>query len=312
MFWMGSWYLCSLVTLFMNKIILSSEGGNQYVLGITQMIMTAVLGAAKVYGPRAFASVLGTRTAKSPSEITSAVQPYSTFWRDMLLVGIMRGLTVLFGLISLANVAVSFTETIKSSAPFFTVIFAQLILRQSTSWQVNASLLPVMIGLALCSANELSFNMIGFFAAVANNIIDCIQNVFSKHLLKSLTPVQLQFYTSAAAAILQLPVLLYTLAPELRNASIPSNVWVMILIDAVFYHLQSVTAYFTMSLLTPVSQSVANTVKRALLIFLSIMWFGNEISFLSGAGMVTVIFGVFAYNHCRLNYPAPSQQGQSS
>ena len=230
----------------------------------------------------------------------------------MLLVGIMRGLTVLFGLISLANVAVSFTETIKSSAPFFTVIFAQLILRQSTSWQVNASLLPVMIGLALCSANELSFNMIGFFAAVANNIIDCIQNVFSKHLLKSLTPVQLQFYTSAAAAILQLPVLLYTLAPELRNASIPSNVWVMILIDAVFYHLQSVTAYFTMSLLTPVSQSVANTVKRALLIFLSIMWFGNEISFLSGAGMVTVIFGVFAYNHCRLNYPAPSQQGQSS
>ncbi|EGD80594.1 solute carrier family 35 member E2 [Salpingoeca rosetta] len=312
LFWMGSWYFCSLITLFMNKIILSSEGGNKYVLGITQMIMTAVLGAAKVYGPSAIAHVLGTRTSPKPNEITSAVRPYNTFWRDMIFVGVMRGLTVLFGLISLANVAVSFTETIKSSAPFFTVIFAQVILRQRTSWQVNVSLLPVMLGLALCSATELSFNTIGFLAAVANNVIDCIQNVFSKHLLKSMTPVQLQFYTSAAAAILQLPVLLYTLAPELKSASIPGNIWIMILIDAVFYHLQSVTAYFTMSLLTPVSQSVANTVKRALLIFLSILWFGNEISFLSGAGMVTVVFGVFLYNHCRLNYPAPQDSNSSS
>eukprot|EP01147_Barroeca_monosierra_P005751 gene5751-9012_t len=304
-FWMTSWYLCSLITLFMNKIILSSEGGNKYVLGITQMIMTAVLGAAKVYGPSALGAILGTRPAPNSSELTRSLGTSSTFWRDMLFVGIMRGLTVLFGLISLANVAVSFTETIKSSAPFFTVIFSQLILQQSTSWQVNISLVPVMAGLALCSATELSFNTIGFLAAVANNVVDCVQNVFSKHLLKSTSPVQLQFYTSAAAAILQLPVLLYTLAPELQSASIPTHIWTMILIDSVFYHLQSVTAYCTMNLLSPVSQSVANTVKRALLIFLSIIWFGNDITFLSGVGMITVIFGVFAYNHCRLRYPAP-------
>ena len=42
-FWLAAWYGCSLVTLFLNKIILSSEGGDKYVLGITQMITTAVL-----------------------------------------------------------------------------------------------------------------------------------------------------------------------------------------------------------------------------------------------------------------------------
>ena len=30
-----------MVTLFMNKIILETEGGDQYILGMTQMCMTA-------------------------------------------------------------------------------------------------------------------------------------------------------------------------------------------------------------------------------------------------------------------------------
>eukprot|EP00049_Salpingoeca_infusionum_P023470 m.12294 g.12294 ORF g.12294 m.12294 type:complete len:334 (+) comp5817_c0_seq1:221-1222(+) len=302
--WLGAWYLCSLVTLFLNKIILSSEGGNQYVLGIVQMVTTATLGAAKVYGPRLFSAVVGARVADTAQDVQHQVvsQRHPTFWRDMLFVGVMRGATVVCGLISLSHVAVSFTETVKSSAPFFTVIFARVILGQLTPTAVMLSLIPVMAGLALCSATELSFDTIGFTAAIANNVIDCVQNVFSKKLLQYLSPVELQFYTSAAAAILQLPILIYTLAPTLSDSSStmsPNLIW-MIAIDAVFYHLQSVTAYFTMQYLTPVSQSVANTLKRAILIFLSILWFGNEITPLSGIGMLTVIAGVFFYNHVRI------------
>jgi solute carrier family 35 protein E2 len=299
-FWMGSWYLCSLVTLFMNKTILSELGGDQYVLGISQMVMTAVLGGAKVYGP------MLCQGPESDGASHGRVKKYTTFWRDMILVGVMRGATVILGLVSLSHVAVSFTETVKSSAPFFTVILSWFMLGQRTSWEVCLSLVPVMLGLALSSATELSFDTIGFLAAVLNNIVDCIQNVFSKKLLQSMTPVQLQFYTSAAAAVLQLPVLCYLLAPQLVGASsaMRPELVHLILVDAVFYHLQSVTAYCTMNLLTPVSQSVANTVKRAALIFLSILWFGNEISWGCAVGMLTVTVGVLFYNHARIHFPA--------
>lgn len=37
---------------------------------------------------------------------------------------------------------------------------------------VNLSLFPVMAGLALCTATELSFNMLGFSAALSTNIMD--------------------------------------------------------------------------------------------------------------------------------------------
>ena len=37
---------------------------------------------------------------------------------------------------------------------------------------VNLSLLPIMAGLSLCTASELSFNMVGFISALLNNVMD--------------------------------------------------------------------------------------------------------------------------------------------
>lgn len=37
---------------------------------------------------------------------------------------------------------------------------------------VNMALFPVMVGLALCTATEISFNMLGFSAALSTNIMD--------------------------------------------------------------------------------------------------------------------------------------------
>jgi solute carrier family 35 protein E2 len=221
----------------------------------------------------------------------------------MLFVGAMRGMTVLLGLVSLSHVAVSFTETIKASAPLFTVIFARVILGEVTKAPVVLSLFPVMIGLVLCSATELSFDMIGFAAAISNNCIDCVQNVFSKRLLSGpakLSPVELQFYTSVAAATMQLPVMVVLASSEIWGASsLEPSVIGLLLLDGLCYHMQSVTAYFTMSLISPVSQSVANTLKRSLLIVLSIWYFGNVVTLWSSVGMATVVFGVACYNVAR-------------
>ena len=286
----------------MNKLILTQLKGRVHVLGIVQMSMTAILGAAKIYLPIIVARFLQTsdmttavRSSLSPQpNVVETLKPlgifnpspasklfkhskkYKSFWRDMLFVGAMRGMTVLLGLVSLSHVAVSFTETIKASAPLFTVIFAWVILGEITSLTVILSLFPVMLGLVLCSATELSFDMIGFVAAVSNNCIDCVQNVFSKRLLSGpaqLSPIELQFYTSVAAATMQLPVMLVLASSEIWSASsLEPRVISLLLLDGLCYHMQSVTAYYTMSLISPVSQSVANTFKRSLLIVLSI-WY---------------------------------------
>ena len=72
--------------------------------------------------------------------------------------------------------------------------------------------------------------------------------------------------------------------------------------DAIFYHLQSVSAYCTMGCMSPVSQSVANTLKRALLVWASILYFGNPVTNSGIVGIIMVVSGVFLYNHVRRIY----------
>jgi solute carrier family 35 protein E2 len=69
-----------------------------------------------------------------------------------------------------------------------------------------------------------------------------------------------------------------------------------LLLNGFFFHCQTISAYFLMDFISPVTHSVANTAKRAFLIWTSVLLFGNEVTFLSGLGTIVVILGVFLYN----------------
>ena len=73
---------------------------------------------------------------------------------------------------ALEFVEVSFTETVKSSAPIFTVLIARVLSGERTGLYTQLTLIPIMGGLALCSAFELSFNVRGFLAALGTNLTE--------------------------------------------------------------------------------------------------------------------------------------------
>uniref|UniRef100_A0A8C9RHB0 Solute carrier family 35 member E2B n=1 Tax=Scleropages formosus TaxID=113540 RepID=A0A8C9RHB0_SCLFO len=291
------WYFFSFCTLFLNKYILSLLEGEPSMLGAVQMLSTTVIGCVKMYVPCCLYK------HKSRAEYPS------NFLMIMLFVGLMRLFTtVVLGLVSLKNVAVSFSETVKSSAPIFTVIMSRLILGEYTGLWVNLSLFPIMAGLALCTATEVSFNLLGFSAALSTNIMDCLQNVFSKKLLSGdkykFSPPELQFYTSAAAVIMLIPAWIFLLdIPVIgksgRSFRFSQDVALLLLFDGVLFHLQSVTAYALMGRISPVTFSVASTVKHALSIWLSIIVFSNQVTLLSAVGTVLVIVGVMLYNKAK-------------
>ncbi|KAM5320192.1 solute carrier family 35 member E2B isoform 3-T6 [Glossophaga mutica] len=191
------WFFLSFCTLFLNKYILSLLEGEPGMLGAVQMLSTTCIGCLKMFVP--------CRLHRHKARLSCPPR----FATTMLFVGLMRFATVVLGLVSLKNVAVSFAETVKSSAPIFTVIMSRMILGEYTGLLVNLSLVPVMGGLALCTATEMSFNVLGFSAALSTNIMDCLQNVFSKKLLSGdkyrFSATELQFYTSAAAMAMLVP-----------------------------------------------------------------------------------------------------------
>ncbi|CAE7545429.1 SLC35E2B [Symbiodinium natans] len=356
------WYLTSFGTLLLNKYLMGYLYVQPNTLAAVQMVSTAIYGALKTLKlgdltrlAREARSLLvaqknGVRKAvtdpESPdtSDHLDGLGNKGRRWRRSLIqmgfVGMMRFSTVVLGLVSLKYVAASFTETIKASAPFFTVIVAYLMLGERTGLSVMASLIPVAGGLVLVSSTELSFNIVGFGAAVLTNIIECVQNVFSKRLLASeYTASQLQFYTSLTALVMQAPIFLVTHEPGASHShhheiahvglngnrtlgavtasreeviegswtdSLPDrNLLFLLWIDGVLYHVQSVIAYVVMSYLSPVTVSVVNTLKRALIICISVQVFGNQVTPLTQLGTFICLCGVLCYNWAK-------QQGAKS
>ena len=88
---------------------------------------------------------------------------------DILTIVVIFLKSVAAGLVALEYVAVSFTETVKSSAPIFTVLIARIVIGERTSLIVNLSLIPIMGGLALASMTELSFHILGFAGELMNH-----------------------------------------------------------------------------------------------------------------------------------------------
>lgn len=115
---------------------------------------------------------------------------------------------------------------------------------------------------------------------------------------------QLQLYTSVIAVVMQLLFIAYNwaTAPASRSAkSRPDDkssafIFGLLVCDGLGFYLQSAFAYLLMSLVSPVTHSVANCVKRALLIMLSIFHFGDIVTPLNWSGMVLVIVGVYVFN----------------
>jgi len=338
-FSLSTWYVFSLVHLLMMKTLLSEKGCNPVEIGLVQMSVTALFGGIHVLGPGVRSKLwkkvglkrkmsgkplctLGDKESplggaceervygpgKDQSDKLYSVGKLirnAEFWKYVVVLGAIRGSTTMLGLVSLSYVAASFTETIKASAPLATVLFSWMILGERTSLPVLLSLFPVMGGLVLCTSSELSFHTIGFLAALFNNVLDCIQNVVSKKMMKLLvTPVQLQFFTSFVGMFFQLPVLLWHLqrsaisAETVQAKVVGREVALYMLIAAVFFHTQSVSAYCTMSLMSPVSMSVANTLKRTLMIFISILYFHNTVGVSNVGGILMVVGGVALYNYC--------------
>ncbi|KAI1301167.1 Solute carrier family 35 member E2B [Halotydeus destructor] len=290
------WYFFSFTTLFLNKYIMSFEGSDPTMLGSFQLLMCLVCGLFHLKVPVGMNSHVNAK--RSSSQLR-----WSFFSRGLIFVGCLRFSTLFLGLVALWYVPVSFAETVKSSAPVFTVIISRIVLGEPTNLLVNLSLIPVMIGLALCSAYEMSFTAIGFFASLATNVSECLQNVCSKRLLSGerYEPHQIQFYTSASSLLIQIPcILLLVDLPQFWEVmSRDSNLLMSFILNGISFHCQSMTEYMLLQVISPVTHSVANTTKRALLIWASVIVFGNPVTFQSWIGTAVVILGVLLYNKAR-------------
>lgn len=306
---------------------------------------------------------------KKPPRVSLAL------FRSTMPLGALHAAGFLLTNMSLGKVSVAFTHTIKSTEPFFSVALTPSILGEIPTWGIVISLFPIVAGVALASATEVSFNWIGFLAAVGSNLALQSRNVLSKKLMNdakaasenqaqlaalgpssslassssSSSSVQSQLYaqspvpvpgvsngrpdaavelaeldnvnlfatmTLLAFVILTPLSLLWEGMPLAAAAAAPATTGMA---TAVLYKklglagvcrcLDVLSSYMILQRVSPVTHSVGNCVKRAVVIAFSIVIFQTKMSPLNIAGTLLALFGVFAYSivvsACKQNYFGP-------
>lgn len=232
---------------------------------------------------------------------------------------------------SLGKISVAFTHTVKSTEPFFSVALTPSILGDVPTWGILGSLFPIVAGVALASATEVSFNWIGFLSAVGSNVALQGRNVLSKKLMDvgggkklngkrkremenmtreeeetflSLDNVNLFTTMTIAAFFVLAPVcFLWEGFPLLTSAVSPmvtgmskDRLFKMLIFGGVCRCLDVLSSYMILKRVSPVTHSVGNCVKRAVVISFSLFFFKTTMTSLNIIGTAMALTGVLLYS----------------
>lgn len=227
-----------------------------------------------------------------------------------------------------SRIPVSLVHTIKGLSPLFTVLAYRFIYNIRYPQATYLSLVPLTVGVMLACSGKHGFGgqLLGVIQAFLAAIIFVTQNIFSKKLFneaakvesavagaksKKLDKLNLLCYSSGMAFILTLPIwffaegiflirdILQDGAVELSNrpnAMDHGRLTLEFIFNGVFHFGQNIIAFVLLSMVSPVTYSVASLLKRVFVIVLAIIWFRSPMSPIQAVGIALTILGLYLYD----------------
>ncbi|VDK76491.1 unnamed protein product [Litomosoides sigmodontis] len=288
-----AWYFVSSASSIVNKVTLQS-----YPYPITVALVSLC------YVELCSIPVLRLWRVKQPSISNCCLIYY------IIPISFGKVIAVVSAYVSVWRVSVSYVQTVKATMPLFAVFSARVVLKERQTKHVYLSLIPIIIGVAITTFTELSFDLGGLLSALLSTGIYSVLNVFVKKVLENtnIHPLHLLALNSRIAAILLFPVwclrdglLLWRGAELTKNQPSPHdpNFIVFLLLSGILSFLQNLCAFMLIHRLSALSYAVANAAKRITVISASLLTLRNPVTPANVFGMFLSIFGVFLYNRAK-------------
>jgi solute carrier family 35 protein E1 len=288
----AGWYYFSIAFNVYQKALLKAVP-----MPLTATFLELAIGSALV------AASWGLGAKARPDVKTSMLKPIATLGMVHMLGNALTN-------VSLGKVAVSFTHTVKALEPVFSVGLSAIFLGNIPSLAMCASLVPIIAGVMIASATEVSFNMAGFLSAMGSNLTFQSRNVLSKFVMtgddmKKLDYVNLLGVLTIASTVFALPLALAFESSKMNVASIVAGGMPLavagknLFMAALCFQLYQQLSFMVLSRVNPVTHSVGNSLKRVAVIAASVIIFRNPVSTTNIIGTTLAIFGVILYGRVK-------------
>lgn len=177
------------------------------------------------------------------------------------------------------------------------------------------SLVPIVGGVALASLTEVSFNWVGFWSAMASNLLNQTRNVLSKRLLggqqeeESMDDINLFSVITVLSFLMSCPLMLLAEGVKFSPAYLQSTglnlpeLCVRAALAGLCFHGYQKISYMILARVSPVTHSVANCVKRVVVIVSSVLFFRTPISAVNALGTGAALGGVYLYSRLKKSKP---------
>ncbi|KAJ5577768.1 uncharacterized protein N7459_006732 [Penicillium hispanicum] len=225
-----------------------------------------------------------------------------------------------------SQIPVSLVHTIKGLSPLFTVLAYRLLFRIRYAKATYMSLVPLTVGVMLACSTGISTNFFGIICAFLAAIVFVSQNIFSKKLFneaerseseaqhpvrRKLDKLNLLCYCSGLAFFLTLPIWFISEGYPLLSDFIKDGVISLsgkqgsldhgalvgeFIFNGVSHFAQNILAFVLLSMVSPVSYSVASLVKRVFVIVVAILWFGSSTTPIQALGIGLTFVGLYLYD----------------
>eukprot|EP00386_Alphamonas_edax_P012636 GDKI01039359.1.p1 GENE.GDKI01039359.1~~GDKI01039359.1.p1 ORF type:complete len:346 (-),score=103.82 GDKI01039359.1:23-1060(-) len=234
---------------------------------------------------------------------------WDAFWTKIFPQGVCHVVTHLGAVVALSAGAVSFVHIVKALEPAFSATLSVAMLGQHMAWQSYLSLFPIIGGVAMASAHELSFSWLAFAGANISNVASSLRAIFAKIAMsnkkdvgENLTQSNMYSLLTIVGALISLPIALIMEGPMLgamweeavsKHGAYPI-LWAAFS-SSISYYAYNEVAYIALGKVHQVTHAVGNTMKRVVIIVTSVWFFSTHLTGLGVAGSAIAILGTFLY-----------------
>ncbi|EQL04133.1 ER to golgi transport protein [Ophiocordyceps sinensis CO18] len=227
-----------------------------------------------------------------------------------------------------AKIPVSLVHTIKGLSPLFTVLAYRIFYDIRYPQATYLSLVPLTVGVMLACSGKSGYGgqLLGVLQALLATLIFVTQNIVSKKIFNEaakaeveapgvpstkLDKLNLLCYSSGMAFVVTGPIwfwsegigvlgdFLHDGAIDLSNNPLAMDhgrLAIEFIFNGVFHFSQNLLAFVLLSMVSPVTYSVASLIKRVFVIAMAIIWFRSPTTPIQAVGIALTFVGLYLYD----------------